>query len=268
MSAASFPEGIRERAEPAALAARLQPLGGRLLVLDFDGVLAPLADRPDDVRPAPGALEAIDALLEQGVVAVVSGRPLADLRPRLAGRKVILAGAHGAEIEHIDGRIEHLVEAAAVAGTLDEAASAIERLLDDAPGWFVERKPTAIAVHHRLAADDDVDERLPRVQATLEHLRDQPPGFEVLHGKAVIELRPGGVDKGAALARILEAGEGRAPIVLGDDLTDEDAFVAAQAHQGFSILVAEEPRATAAHARLADPADVVRFLTALARPES
>lgn len=268
MSAESFPEGVREPSDPAALAARLRPLDQRLVVLDFDGVLAPMADRPDDVRPAPGALEAIDALLERCAVAVISGRPLADLRPRLAGRAVILAGAHGAEIEHVDGSVEHLVEAEAVAGTLDEAAEAIERLLDDAPGWFVERKPTAIAVHHRLAADDDVEERLPRVQATLDHLRDQPPGFEVLHGKAVIELRPGGVDKGAALARILPAGDRRAPIVLGDDLTDEDAFVAAKAHQGFAILVAEEPRPTAAHARLTDPAAVVGFLTALARPES
>jgi trehalose-phosphatase len=268
MSQASVPAGVRELTEPAALAARLQPLERRLVVLDFDGVLAPMADRPDDVRPAPGALEALDALLEHCPVAVISGRPLADLRPRLAGRSVILAGAHGAEIEHVDGRVEHLVEAATLAGTLDQAAESMERLLEDAPGWFVERKPTAIAVHHRLAADDDVDERLPRVQATLEHLRDQPPGFEVLQGKAVIELRPGGVDKGAALARILQAGEGHAPIVLGDDVTDEDAFAAALDHEGFCILVAEEPRPTAAHARLADPAAVVRFLSALAHPES
>lgn len=268
MSTGPFPDGVRELSEPAALAAQLQPLEHRLVVLDFDGVLAPLADRPDDVRPAPGALDAIDALLERCAVVVVSGRPLADLRPRLAGRAVILAGAHGAEIEHVDGSVEHLVEADAVAGTLDEAAESIERLLEDAPGWFVERKPTAIAIHHRLAADDDIDERLPRVQATLDHLRDQPPGYEVLHGKAVIELRPGGADKGAALARILQAGERHAPIVLGDDLTDEDAFLAARAHTGFAILVADEPRPTAAHARLADPAAVVRFLTALARPES
>jgi trehalose 6-phosphate phosphatase len=268
MSETPIPEGVRELADPVSLAARLQPLERRLVVLDFDGVLAPLADRPDDVRPAPGALEAIDALLARCTVAVVSGRPLADLRPRLAGRSVILAGAHGAEIEHVDGHIEHLIEAAEVAGTLDEAAASIERLLEDAPGWFVERKPTAIAVHHRLAADDDVAERLPRVQATLEHLREQPPGFEVLQGKAVIELRPGGVDKGAALASILAAGEGREPIVLGDDVTDEDAFLAARDHEGLAILVADEARPTAAHARLADPTAVVSFLTALARPES
>lgn len=268
MTDTRIPEGVREPADPGALAARLQPLDGRLVVLDFDGVLAPLVDRPDDARPSPGALEAIDALLGRCTVAVVSGRPLADLRPRLGGRPVILAGAHGVEIEHADGHVEHLVHAAEVVGTLDEAAAAIERLLEDAPGWFVERKPTAIAVHHRLVADDDVDERLPRVQATMEHLRARPPGFEVLHGKAVIELRPGGVDKGAALVRILAGSGSREPIVLGDDITDEDAFRAVGDHRGVAILVADEPRPTAADARLIDPTAVVSFLAALVPPES
>jgi trehalose 6-phosphate phosphatase len=69
--------------------------------------------------------------------------------------------------------------------------------------------------------------------------RTAPPGFELLEGKAVVELRPAGVDKGRALSFIADRLPTRPPLVLGDDVTDEDAFEEAERRGGASILVAD-----------------------------
>ncbi|MCC5949301.1 MAG: trehalose-phosphatase [Nitriliruptoraceae bacterium] len=253
--------------DPAELALALGPAASRLLILDFDGVLSPLSDRPEDARPSPGVLDTLRVLSGLTEVAVISGRPLADLGPRLTGLELTLGGAHGAELQHRDGRHVHVVDVGAVREPLDTVGDAVEEVIGDASGWLLERKPTALAIHHRLADADDVAQRLPRLEAILEHHTGLAPGFETLHGRSVLEFRPTGADKGEALRTLAAEHPGRAPLVLGDDRTDEDAFDAAIALDGDAVLVAEEPRPTAARHRLTDPDAVVTFLDALGRSE-
>jgi trehalose 6-phosphate phosphatase len=254
--------------DPVDLAAALGPIEARLLILDFDGVLAPIADHPDGAWPAAGALEAVIALAERTSVAIVSGRPISDLQARLGPLSVTLAGAHGAEVVHTDGSVEHLVDATDLTDRLDAVEHELRALVDAEPGWLVERKPTAVAVHHRLASTDSVAELLPRVRAHLDHSTAGSPPFTVLAGKAVLELRPATVDKGRALDLIAERTPGLTPVVLGDDATDEDAFRAAAVRGGIAVLVAEVARETAASHRLRDPEAVVDFLVALARRQN
>ena len=250
-------------ADPAQLGAALAPAARWLIVVDFDGTLAPIVDHPDLAAPAPGAVEVLRQLRERTAVAVVSGRPVADVRRRLADLEVAYAGGHGAELFLADGTAAPLIDPTIVADTLDRAEAAIRAVVEDEPGWLVERKQASLAVHHRLAHADSVDAHAPRVLALLEHHGQDPPGFEVLAGKAVIELRPLGVDKGRALDRIAAVTPDRPPLVIGDDVTDEDAFAVARSRGGRGILVAEHPRPTAATDRVADPGAVVRLLTAL-----
>jgi len=87
----------------------------------------------------------------------------------------------------------------------------------------------------------------------------------VLSGKAVLELRPVGADKGVALDRISATTPGTLPLVVGDDVTDEDAFEVARTLGGRGVLVATEDRDSAATDRVADPDAVVALLTALVR---
>jgi hypothetical protein len=169
---------------------------------------------------------------------------------------VIWAGGHGAEIVGDDGREVHLVDVAEVAPALDEVEADLGALVDGEAGWLIERKAASLAVHHRLADPERVEELLPRVTAQLESRRDRSPGFDVLHGKSVVELRPSGTDKGAALAHLAERHPDRSPLVLGDDTTDEDAFRAAIHHGGTGVLVADAPRETAAQHRLAESVGV------------
>lgn len=265
----SAPVSLRQApADPVELADELGPATGRLVVLDFDGVLANIADHPDGALPVAGALEAVASLARTTSVAIVSGRPISDLRSRLGQLPITFAGAHGAEVVHPDGTVDHLVDAADVTDRLDAVEEELRGLVDAEAGWLVERKPTAVAVHHRLASVESVEELLPRVQAYLERSTQGTPPFAVLAGKAVLELRPASVDKGRALDLIAERTPELTPLVLGDDVTDEDAFRAARSRGGSAVLVADTPRETAADHRLADPEAVVAFLFALARTES
>jgi trehalose 6-phosphate phosphatase len=251
--------------DPAALAAELAPASRWLLVLDFDGTLSPIVEHPDAAAPAAGAVDAVRALTAVTDVAIVSGRPVADLRGRLGALLVTFAGGHGAEVLTADGTTTALVEdPAGVRATLDRAEDAVAALLDPDDGWLVERKDASLAVHHRRVAAEDRDQLVPEVVATLEGFLHDGAGFQLLSGKAVLELRPAGVDKGRAVAWIAERAPGRTPLVVGDDVTDEDAFAEAARRDGAGVLVAEQPRGTVARWRLADPTAVVEFLRALA----
>ena len=254
---------VRPLRDPEQLGQELRPAQRWIVVLDFDGTLAPIVDHPDLAQPAPGALEVLDTLAQRTPIAVVSGRPIADVRRRLADLRAAYAGGHGAELILADGQPAPLVDPETVAPTLDRVEADVRALVDDASGWLVERKQSSLAVHHRLADEDSVLELGPRVRAVLEHLAGQPPGFDVLAGKAVLELRPVGADKGAALQRIAGAVPDLAPLVIGDDVTDEDAFEVARSRGGRAVLVAAEDRDTAATDRVADPDAVVRLLAAL-----
>lgn len=249
--------------EPEQLAAEFAPVDRWLVVLDYDGTLAPIVDHPDLATPAPGAVRTVAAVTRRTTVAIVSGRPIADVRRRLGDLEVAYAGGHGTELLLANGTEAPLIDPGTVLPTLDAVEAELQRLVADEPGWLLERKQASLAVHHRLADEGSVARLLPRVEALLEQRRSDPPGFEVLSGKAVAELRPTGADKGAALHRIHAATPTLLPLMIGDDVTDEDAFAAAHELGGQGILVSEEPRPTVADRRLADPDAVVRFLEAL-----
>lgn len=251
--------------EPAALAAELGPAEHLLIVLDFDGTVAPIVDRPGDARPGPGAIDALRRLVTRTTVAMLSGRSVDDLSARLPALPLIHVGGHGAQIRAVDGTVLDLIDVATVTATLDVTQAAVEQVVDGRLGWFVERKPTSLAVHHRLVPEPEEDERLPRVRALLEQHRDDEPGFEVVVGRSVLEMRPRSIDKGKALDRVAAQLPDLTPLMIGDDRTDEDAFDRALARGGHAILVAANDRETAAQARLADPAAVVALLDLLGR---
>jgi trehalose 6-phosphate phosphatase len=87
-------------------------------------------------------------------------------------------------------------------------------------------------------------------------------GLDMITGHAVVEARPRGANKGAAVHRLDEAAPfaGRAPVFIGDDTTDEEAILVVQSLGGSGIRVGSTR--SAARYRLADVADVHRWLRA------
>jgi trehalose 6-phosphate phosphatase len=240
---------------------------GRLvLLLDFDGTLAPIVDRPELAAMPERTRRALDRLMAmEGVtVAVVSGRGLADVRERAAIPHIAYAGNHGMEIE---GAGLHRIhpEAAAARPQLQEVAARIEADLEGIDGAFLEDKGLTLSIHYRLAPDHAEEVR----EIVLEAAGGRP-GLEVFEGKMIVEVRPR-VEwhKGKAVLFLLD--QMRPPadtpvLYLGDDRTDEDAFRALEswgpAAEG--ILIAEHPSPdSAATAWLRDPAEVGALFEAL-----
>lgn len=232
---------------------------GVALFLDIDGVLAPIAATPEGVGPDPRRTAVLERLARKldGRLAILSGRTLAEI-DRIAGTPLAAAaGVHGLERRQ-DGRTLRV----AADPALGDAVQAFRDFARDRPGARVEDKGLATALHYRLAPD--------HAHAALDLGRDlaAATGLKLQRGDMVVELRTSGADKGAALTAFMQAPPfaGAVPVMLGDDLTDEDAFRAAAALGGYGVLVGPV-RETAATRRLADPGQVIDWLEAVAEAD-
>lgn len=232
---------------------------GLCLLLDVDGTLLDIAPRPEAVEvPAglPAALEAVRARLE-GALALVSGRPIGELDRILAPFRSAAAGVHGGELRRrLDGPIERQPVPAALARV--RALLAATALPE---GVLVEDKGTAVAIHWRTAPEPP-HALLDRLEALVAEARGR---LEGILGKAVLELRGAGLDKGRAVAALLSAPPfaGRLPVFVGDDRTDEDAFLEVERLGGRALPVGPTPPGGRA-AVFAGPGEVRAWLEGLA----
>jgi trehalose 6-phosphate phosphatase len=241
------------------------------LASDFDGTLSPIVSRPEDaclpesVRTSLGLLA---ARLE--VVAIVSGRPAADVARLVRLPQVACVGSHG--LERLDNgqtwRYEPSVEAVEA---LAQARSVLEQALLARPGIRLEHKPFSTAVHYRGAPESE--QAHAHVLRAVEHIRH--PLIEVLPGRRVVEARiASGLNKGTALVELVARWRLHGIVYFGDDLTDVDAFVALRALRetaGLMVLTvavanteAPSETAAAASAAIAGPEELAALLGALA----
>jgi trehalose 6-phosphate phosphatase len=229
------------------------------LFLDVDGTLLEFAADPDGVVVDAALPELLDQLHRAlgGALAILSGRSLQRIDELIGRPHLAAAGSHGAELRR-DGTIVRAVRDSHGMSALRAYANT---LLADLPGVVVEHKPDAIALHWRAAPA-----MAPMVEDAAQRLvRAGRKGYRLQHGDCVVELRGIGADKGDALRTLMHHAPfaGRVPWMIGDDLTDEHAFEAAERDGGGGIVVGAR-RPTRARYALADPAAVHRWLAALA----
>ena len=214
-------------------------LDGAALFLDLDGTLAPIAARPEDVRPDPRRNTLLTKLAQRlhGRLAVVSGRSLDDIDRILEGRIACVAAIHGLVRRDAHGVVG---EAPPHPGLAAARAALIDFVAAD-PRLLMEDKSLSLTLHYRLAPDRaqeavDLAERL----ATVTGLALQP-------GDMVVELRTPGASKGDAIRAFMAETpfRGARPVFLGDDMTDEHGFFAAQQLGGYGVLVGPPRRTTA-----------------------
>lgn len=230
------------------------------LFLDVDGTLLEIASSPQAVSVPPDLRERLRALslASGGAVALVSGRAITDLDALFAPLTLPSAGLHGFEHRGASGawRRRPLPSAA----VLEAARSAMLDLAARHAGLLAEDKRFALALHYRGAPQLE-EAALTAMRAVAARAEGE---LEMQRGKMVIELRPAGASKGAAVADFLGEAPfaGRRPVFIGDDLTDESAFELVSRRGGLAVLVGA-PRLTAAGARLADVAAVRDWLAQL-----
>lgn len=226
------------------------------LFLDLDGVLAPIAATPEGVTPSERRTESLRRVADRlgGRVAVVSGRRIIDIDRICEGAVVAAAGVHGLERRRADGSMYRAMPAAG----LVDALAALADFGSRRPGLLVEDKGVAVTLHYRQAP-----ERAGEVVALARRLAERH-GLALQLGHMVAELKTPGADKGQALEQFMAEPPfiGSIPIMIGDDLTDEDGFVAASRLGGFGLLVGPY-RQTAASYSLADSDAVLDWLDAV-----
>ena len=235
-----------------------------VLMLDYDGTLAPFHDDPAQAFPYAGVeplLQDIAALHRDRLI-LISGRRLDDLEGLVSlPRTVECWGSHGRERRLPDGRREMMPIPTTAAAVLDTAGT--WRALIESAGGIFERKPTSIAFHWR-ALDTDARSRIRTQLASRLARINGAEGLFWHEFDGGMELRVTGVDKGTAVRQVLADTrsshvDGALLAYLGDDMTDEDAF-RALGDEGFSILVRDQLRPTAAGSWLRPPGELLRFL--------
>jgi len=203
------------------------------LFLDFDGTLVDLAPQPEAVIVPSGLVGTLEALSIYlgGALALISGRPIEQIDDFLQPLRLPVAGVHGAERRSAAGAMTLLST-----HPLQRVEAAAMELVALHPQLRMENKRGSIALHYRQA---------PELEALcLEAMRgaiEESPGLALLHGKMVVEAKPGGASKGHAIEAFMQEPPfaGRRPVFVGDDFTDEVGFSTVQHKQGLGVKVGE-----------------------------
>lgn len=205
------------------------------LLLDIDGTLLDIAARPEEVRVPewlPDTLQRLWRRLD-GALAFVSGRPLADIDRIFAPVKLPAVGGHGAEIRFKPDDANPVRHSRPLDKTLKKLFAEIGAI---GPGIVVEDKNYSLALHYRLAPQL-AGTIIKSVTAICE--KHNCDAVEILPGKAVIEIKPRGFDKGSGLRELMMSPPfaGRQPVFIGDDITDAKAFAVLPEFSGIGISV-------------------------------
>ncbi|MFJ8191046.1 trehalose-phosphatase [Streptomyces sp. NPDC096094] len=212
------------------LDALLADPGRAVIALDFDGTLAPIVADPDQARAHPDAVPALAALAPKvAAVAVITGRP-AEVAVRHGGfadvpglDHLVVLGHYGAERwDAATGALTTPEPHPGVAAVRAGLPGLLERS-GAGQGTWIEEKGHAVAVHTRRAPDPQA--AFDTLRAPLADLASRH-GLIVEPGRMVLELRPPGMDKGAALREYVRELDARAVLYAGDDLGDLPAFAA------------------------------------------
>jgi trehalose 6-phosphate phosphatase len=200
---------------------RTGDLGSIALLLDIDGTILDMAVTPGSVVVSDSLRSSLRELHARcgGALALVSGRLIHDIDRLFAPLRLPAVGGHGAEI-----RLS--IESGTRARHADAIGEGLRKLVAaaaDHPGIVFEDKGSSLAVHYRLAPQ--LEQTIKAKIATIIS-RLAVHDLEVMHGKAVIEIKSTRFSKGAAVKEMMKSPpfQRRRPVFIGDDTTDESVF--------------------------------------------
>lgn len=230
----------------------------RLIILDYDGVLVPFANAPEDAGPTPKLIATLHALaaMPHTTVAVISGRPKNSLEGWLGDLPIVLAAEHGAVIRMPSKKWQTTVTMP------DDWKQTIRPILRryarETPGAFVEEKECSMVWHYRNSAPYYSQKSIASMKQVLRpYLRRF--GLAMYRGSKIVEVKSPLVNKGLAVEQLLKQPY-EICLILGDDYTDEDMFKAAP-ENAYTLKIG--PGRTAARYRIKNVAQVRELLNSL-----
>lgn len=231
-----------------------------VLLLDYDGTLAPFNVDRNKAFPYPGVIDKLNTLIKcQSVqIVIISGRAINDLLPLLKGLSPLpeIWGSHGLERFTMEGGYKTIQVDPLI---LQGLSIAKNNILKHVPKEQCEIKPFSVAVHWRQMSDKQKKDLLDTTQKDWKPLRFNYK-LEICEFDGGLELRPQWHTKGDVIRSIMDELPNNTPIAyLGDDATDEDAFKAIGS-KGLKILVRKEYRETDADVQIMPPEELLGFL--------
>lgn len=193
----------------------------RLLLVDFDGTLAPIVNDPAEARPSGDLQNILINLAESSDVVVISGRNRSFLEKTFTGIPVHLVAEHGAFLKKPDHPWERLD--LSTDDWVDPVRSTMNYFVDRFPGSFIEEKETAIAWHYRMVESDDIEGQAIDLSTQLRRVSSSIP-LAVIQGNKVVEVKPAQHSKGTVALTLVDQKPYDFIVSIGDDTTDEDMF--------------------------------------------
>ncbi len=240
------------------------------LLCDYDGTLTPIVENPEDALLDDGTRKVLQDLVKKRRLKVgfITGRALVDIKTKIGIDGALYAGNHGFEIEGPELKFIYPLT--------DEMRSImrlmkliLKKALSNIKGVIIEDKGVTLSIHYRMVDEDKLSQVHTVFENTVELAR-KAGKVKTLSGKKVHEIRPAlEWDKGKAVDLLVSkymtssTKDRILAIYLGDDLTDEDAFKAVNAHGGISIFVGNSSANSAADYYLNSTSEVITFLTEL-----
>lgn len=213
----------------------------RLLLLDYDGTLAPFTARPEQAKPSTELLVLLKQLTDHTNtdVYIISGRDSTTLDTWLGHLPIALVAEHGAKVRNIGAGWS------VTAGEMKAQWSRIEKMMSayvsKCPGSFIEQKEFSRAWHYRGADPFQGDVKAAELYRELLDYTGPLP-LHVLNGHKVIEVRSRSVDKGKAVTNLLADTNYDFILCIGYDETDEDMFrIIAGIPGAYTIKIGEQP---------------------------
>jgi trehalose 6-phosphate phosphatase len=239
---------------------QFRDLDSLAILLDVDGTLLDLAPTPREVWAPHSLRETLDRLWKRtgGALAFVSGRPISELDLIFSPLQLPAIGGHGAEMRIGSGGDADIRPAQPLDVELKRKIATVAEI---GPGVLVEDKGYSLALHYRLAPEAEA-----AVRASVAAICANVPAdtIEMLPGKLMVEIKQVGFSKGTAVAALMSHPpfQGRRPLFIGDDVTDESVIAVMPEFNGIAFSVGNTVRGTAG--RFDTPEDVRTWLRQLA----
>lgn len=205
------------------------------ILLDVDETILDIATTKPNVEVLGSLRRALRRVSERasGALALVSGRPVFELDSIFAPLLLPAIGGHGAEIRLPQNGGVSSRPATSLDGNLK---ARLRTIAERYPGVTIEDRGYSLALNYRSARDRELEVVNDVFRLCKSY---EPASFELLTGKAVIEVKAVGYSKGTAVRKLMTHAPfaGRIPFFIGDDITDEAAFAVMPEFHGVAISV-------------------------------
>jgi trehalose 6-phosphate synthase/phosphatase len=230
----------------------------RLLIFDYDGVLAAFKDRPEDAYPTPDLLNTLRYLAAQKLttVAIVSGRSKADLDKWFRDLPIFLSAEHGATFKYGSKNWQQAYSSSL--SWKKTLRPVLEKHAADTPGAFVEEKDFSLVWHYRSASVYFAQKNIAILKSALKPILKQF-GIKMFMGNKILEIKDPRINKGLAVSELLNKPYDFI-LAMGDDFTDEDMFKVLPKR---AITIKVGPGKTSARYRVNNVSQVLELLNNL-----